>query len=122
MKKIFNGVIYYIDTTSFDNQRRFTPVLIIENENNSELVKCVPIYKKQHKGRNKKTHIKVKQFSNIRPNSIIDLEDIKYVNINELKGYIDILNQTQMEEVERLLQILSDVANEYSNLTRHSLK
>ena len=53
------------------------------------------------------THVLIKQFDKIRPNSIVMVEQIRVIDKTRLKGFIDILNEEQLKEVdEALLKIL----------------
>ena len=64
-----------------------------------------PITSKEYKGRKQPTHVKVKQFDKLRPNSIILLEQVRTIDKSRIKGFIDMLDKSQMKEVEKALKI-----------------
>lgn len=80
-----------------------------------------PITSKEYKGRKQPTHVKVKQFDKLRPNSIILLEQVRTIDKSRIKGFIDMLDKSQMKEVEKALKISFGIGNEYSKKSSHNL-
>lgn len=110
MKKIIRGAIFYaiLDPIVGSEQRGFRPVLILQNDignKYSPTTMIAPISTKQYKGKNMPTHVKIRQFNKLRPNSIILLEQIRTIDKSRLKGFIDTLDEKQMKEVEKALLI-----------------
>lgn len=125
MKKIIRGAIFYADLDPIigSEQRGYRPVLILQNDignKYSPTTMIAPITSKEYKGRKQPTHVKVKQFDKLRPNSIILLEQVRTIDKSRLKGYVDMLDKSQMKEVEKALKISFGFSNEYSNKNTHN--
>ena len=104
-------------------QKGFRPVLILQNDvgnKHSPTTMIAPITSKEYKGRKQPTHVIVKQFNKIRPNSIILLEQVRTIDKRRLKGFVDTLNDSQMKEVEDALKISFGFSNEYSTKSTHN--
>ena len=114
MNKIIRGSIFYADLNPIigSEQQGFRPVLILQNNignKYSPTTMIAPITTKEYKGKNQPTHVKVKQFNKIRPNSIILLEQIRTIDKSRLKGYVCMLCEDQMQEVEKAIRISLDL-------------
>ena len=110
MKKIVRGAMFYVDLEVGvgSEQKGFRPVVILQNDIGnrfSPTTLVAPISTKEYKGKKMPTHVEVKQFNKLRPNSIIMLEQIRVIDKSRLKGYLGILDQEQMREVERAISI-----------------
>ncbi len=95
MKKIIESGLYYADL------KRMTPILVIHCD--YESVIAIPVIKKESKGRNKNTHIKVKELNRIRPKSYLFLENEIILHINDLKGFICLLSKEEMRKINSIL-------------------
>ena len=109
-KKIIRGAIFYADLDPIvgSEQKGYRPVLILQNDignKYSPTTMIAPITSKEYKGRKQPTHVKVKQFDKLRPNSIILLEQVRTIDKSRIKGFIDMLDKSQMKEVEKALMI-----------------
>ena len=116
-KKIIRGAIFYADLDPIvgSEQRGFRPVLILQNDignKYSPTTMIAPITSKEYKGRKHPTHVKVKQFDKLRPNSIILLEQIRTIDKSRIKGFVDMLDSEQMKEVDNSLKIALGVKND----------
>lgn len=125
MKKIIRGSIFYADLDPIigSEQKGFRPVLILQNDvgnKYSPTTMIAPITSKEYKGRKQPTHVRVKQFNKLRPNSIILLEQVRTIDKSRLKGFVDMLNDSQMKEVEKALKISFGFSEEYSSKTTHN--
>jgi len=125
MKKIIRGSIFYADLDPIigSEQKGFRPVLILQNDvgnKYSPTTMIAPITSKEYKGRKQPTHVRVKQFNKLRPNSIILLEQVRTIDKSRLKGFVDMLNDSQMKEVEKALKISFGFSNEYSSKSSHN--
>lgn len=112
MKKIIKGAIFYadLDPTVGSEQKGIRPVVIIQNDIGNKFSPTTiiaPVTTK--KDVELPTHIMIKQFDKIRPNSIVMLEQIRVIDKTRLKGYIDILNKEQLKKVEKALIKLFDI-------------
>ena len=117
-KKIIRGAIYYADLDPIVEyeKRAYKPVLIIQNDMNSKYsstIMVAPIIIKSYKGKKNPTHVKVKQFNKLRHDSIISLEQIRTIDKRKIKGYVDMLNKSQMKDVEKALILSFGFSNEY---------
>lgn len=117
-KKIIRGAIYYADLDPIVEyeKRAYKPVLIIQNDMNSKYsstIMVAPIIIKSYKGKKYPTHVKVKQFNKLRHDSIISLEQIRTIDKRKIKGYVDMLNKSQMKDVEKALILSFGFSNEY---------
>ncbi len=106
MKPIIRGAIFYADLgiTVGSEERGTRPVLIIQNDKGnrfSPTTIVAPISTK--KNDILPTHVLIKQFDKIRHNSIILLEQIRVIDKSRLKGYVELLNDEQMREVDAAL-------------------
>lgn len=112
MKKIIRGSIFYadLDPTIGSEQHGCRPVVIIQNDvgnKNSPTIIVAPITTK--KDVELPTHILIKQFNKIRPNSVIMVEQIRVIDKARLKGFVDILKKEQLQEVDKALIKLFDI-------------
>lgn len=125
-KKIIRGAIFYADLDPIigSEQKGTRPILILQNDignKYSPTTMIAPITSKEYKGRKQPTHVKVKQFDKLRPNSIILLEQVRTIDKSRIKGFIDMLDKSQMKEVEKALKISFGIGNEYSKKSSHNL-
>ena len=114
MKEILKGAIFYADLEPAigNEENGFKPVVILQNDLDnkySPTTIIAPIAIKKSRGTNQPTHVKVKQFNKIRPNSIILLEQIRTIDKSRLKGYVCMLCKEQMIEVENAIRISLDL-------------
>lgn len=112
MKKIIKGAIFYaeLDPTVGSEQKGCRPVVILQNDTGNKFSPTTiiaPITTK--KDIELPTHILIKQFDKIRPNSIIMLEQLRVIDKKRLKGFIDILNEEQLKEVNDAILKLLDI-------------
>ena len=110
MKKITRGAIYYADLNPVigSEESGFRPVLIIQNNignKHSPTVMIAPITTKLYKGKKIPTHVPVKQFNKLRPNSIILLEQIRTIDKSRLTGYVCDLDETSIKKVDKAIKI-----------------
>lgn len=108
MKNIVKGAIFYADLDPIigSEQRGIRPVIIIQNEmgnKHSPTVLVAPISTKKDKIL--PTHILIKQFDKIRHDSIVLLEQIRVLDKSRLKGYMGILDNDTMEQVNNAIKI-----------------
>lgn len=108
MKNIVKGAIFYADLDPIigSEQQGIRPVVIIQNEmgnKHSPTVLVAPISTKKDKIL--PTHILVKQFDKIRHDSIVLLEQIRVLDKSRLKGYLGILDNETMEQVNEAIKI-----------------
>lgn len=125
-KKIIRGAIFYADLDPIigSEQKGTRPVLILQNDignKYSPTTMIAPITSKEYKGRKQPTHVKVKQFDKLRPNSIILLEQVRTIDKSRIKGFVDMLDKSQMKKVENALKISFGIGNEYSKKSSHNL-
>ena len=111
MKKIIRGAIFYVDLDPIvgsEQGGKNRPVLIIQNDKGntySPTVIVAPITKKIYEGRKIPTHISIKQFDKVRPNSIVMLEQIRTIDKKRLKGFVSIVDDEDMKKVDRAIRI-----------------
>lgn len=122
---IVKGALLYADLDPIIGceQRGYRPVLVIQNDignKYSPTTMIAPITSKSYKGRKQPTHVTLKQFRKIRPNSIILLEQVRTIDKSRIKGYIGMLKKQQMLEVEKALKVSFGIGEEYSDSPRHS--
>jgi len=108
MKNIVKGAIFYADLDPIigSEQQGIRPVVIIQNEmgnKHSPTVLVAPISTKKDKIL--PTHILVKQFDKIRHDSIVLLEQIRVLDKSRLKGYLGLLDNETMEQVNEAIKI-----------------
>lgn len=108
MKKIIRGAMFYADLDPIvgSEQKGIRPVLIIQNDmgnKHSPTVLVAPISTKKDKLL--PTHILIKQFDKLRHDSIVMLEQIRVLDKSRLKGYMGMLVEDQMKEVEKAISI-----------------
>ena len=53
---------------------------------------------------NKETDEKIKQFEELRPNSVIEVADVMTFDLARLKGYVGKLAEEQIEELDKVLE------------------
>ena len=103
MKKLNYGKIYYADIVYKNEDRReFVPVVVIEADEAEMLVTVAPIITSDSELTN--TQIVVKQFEELRPNSVIEVADIMTFDLSRLKGYVGKLAEEQIEELDKVLE------------------
>lgn len=103
MKKLNYGKIYYADIVYKNEDRReFVPVVVIEADEAEMLVTVAPIITSDSELTN--TQIVVKQFEELRPNSVIEVADIMTFDLARLKGYVGKLAEEQIEELDKVLE------------------
>lgn len=103
MKKLNYGKIYYADIVYKNEDRKeFVPVVVIEADEAEMLVTVAPIITGDSELTN--TQIVVKQFEEIRPNSVIEVADIMTFDLARLKGYVGKLAEEQIEELDKVLE------------------
>ncbi len=110
MKSIIKGAIFYADLNPVigSEQNGLRPVLIIQNDKGNKFsptTMIAPITTKYYKERKQPTHVEIKQFKKIRPNSIILLEQIRTIDKSRLKGYVCNLDDEDMEKVEKAIRV-----------------
>ena len=116
MKNIVKGAIFYADLDPIigSEQKGVRPVLIIQNDIGNKFsptVLIAPISTKKDKVL--PTHILIKQFDKIRHDSIVLLEQIRVLDKTRLKGYLGMLEEEQMKEVEEAIIISFGLSKEY---------
>ncbi len=105
MKKVNNGKIYYADIVyKNENKKEFVPVVVIEADETEMLVTVAPIITNDSELTN--TQIVVKQFEELRPNSVIEVADIMTFDLARLKGYVGKLAEEQIKELDKLLETI----------------
>lgn len=105
MKKVNNGKIYYADIVYKNEDRKeFVPVVVIEADEAEMLVTVAPIITNESELTN--TQIVVKQFEELRPNSVIEVADIMTFDLARLKGYVGKLADEQIKELDKLLETI----------------
>lgn len=112
MKKIIRGAIYYADLDPImDNEKKdIKPVLVIQNDLENEYKPTtIVISILDKKSDILPTDILVKQFDKIRPDSVIVVEQIRTIDKNRLKGFVDFLDDEQLVKVnDAILKLLLD--------------
>ena len=107
MKKLNYGKIYYADIVYKNEDRKeFVPVVVIEADEAEMLVTVAPIITSDSELTN--TQIVVKQFEELRPNSVIEVADIMTFDLARLKGYVGKLAQEQIEELDKVLETVRE--------------
>ena len=106
MKPIIRGAIFYADLGEVvgSEQKGIRPVLIIQNDMGNKyspttIVAAISTKRNQMLP----THILIKQFEKLRPNSIIMVDQIRTIDKTRLKGFITMLDGEQMQEVNQSL-------------------
>lgn len=108
MKKIVKGAMFYADLDPIvgSEQKGIRPVVIIQNEmgnKHSPTVLIAPVSTKKDKIL--PTHILIKQFDKIRHDSIILLEQIRVLDKTRLKGYLGMLEEDTLKQVDEAIKI-----------------
>lgn len=115
MKKIIRGAIFYVDldpVVGSEQGGMNRPVVIIQNNKantHSPTVIVAPITKKNYVGKKYPTHIAIKQFDKIRPNSIVLLEQIKTIDKQRLKGFVTVVDDEDMKKIDKAIKISLDI-------------
>ena len=105
MKKVNNGKIYYADIVyKNENKKEFVPVVVIEADETEMLVTVAPIITNDSELTN--TQILVKQFEELRSNSVIEVADVMTFDLARLKGYVGKLAEEQINELDKLLETI----------------
>ena len=112
MKKIIKGAMFYadLDPTVGSEQQGCRPVVILQNDTGNKFSPTTiiaPITTK--KDVELPTHVLIKQFDKIRPNSIIMVEQIRVNDKKRLQGIIEILNEEQLKEVDAAVLKVLDI-------------
>lgn len=112
MKKIIKGAMFYadLDPTVGSEQQGCRPVVILQNDTGNKFSPTTiiaPITTK--KDVELPTHVLIKQFDKIRPNSIIMVEQIRVIDKKRLKCFIEILNEEQLKEVDAAVLKVLDI-------------
>ena len=106
MKNIIRGAIYYADLDPIigSEQKGTRPVLIIQNDlGNKYSPTTIVASISTKKNDTLPTHILIKQFDKVRPNSIIMVEQIRTIDKSRLKGFVGFLDDEQLKEVNKAL-------------------
>ena len=107
MKKLNYGKIYYADIVYKNEDRKeFVPVVVIEADETELLVTVAPII--TNEGEIKDTQVVVKQFEELRPNSVIEIADMMTFDLARLKGYVGKLVNEQIEELDKVLEKMQE--------------
>lgn len=108
MKKIVKGDIFYADLEGVSKYDviGYKPVLIIHNHGVDEFSNIVVAPISALKYRKQDIHILLEQFSEIRPNSYIMLDQIRVLDKKKLKGYIGTLAKEQLEEIDKIIYFI----------------
>ena len=107
MKKLNYGKIYYADIVyKNENKKEFVPVVVIEADEKELLVTVAPII--TNDGEIKDTQVVVKQFEDLRPNSVIEVGDMMTFDLARLKGYVGKLATEQIEELDSVLEKMQE--------------
>ncbi|MGN1341682.1 MAG: type II toxin-antitoxin system PemK/MazF family toxin [Bacilli bacterium] len=107
MKKLNYGKIYYADIVyKNEDKKDFVPVVVIEADEVELLVTVAPIITNESEVTD--TQIVVKQFEELRPNSVIEVKDIMTFDLSRLKGYVGKLAQEQIEELDKVLETVRE--------------
>lgn len=104
MKNIIRGAIFYADLDPIigSEQKGTRPVLIIQNDlGNKYSPTTIVASISTKKDDNLPTHILIKQFDKVRPNSIIMVEQIRTIDKSRLKGFVGFLDDEQLKEVNK---------------------
>ena len=114
MKKVIKGDIYYADLnpTKGDELGGIKPVLILQNNISnidSKTTIVAPITTLKDNELKEYTHIAIRQFDKIRANSVVMLEQVRVIDKNRLKGYVGLLEEEQMNEVNKMLRLTFDI-------------
>ena len=105
MKKLNYGKIYYADIVYKNEDRKeVVPVVVIEADETKLLVIVAPII--TNESEIKDTQIIVKQFEELRPNSLIEVADVMTFDLVRLKGYVGKLAEEQINELDKLLETI----------------
>lgn len=110
MKKIVRGAIFYADLEPVvgSEQRGYRPVVVIQNNKGNKecpTVIIAPITKKNYTGKRYPTHVAITQFDEIRPNSVVMLEQIRVIDKSRIKGFITVVNQKDMKKINKAIKI-----------------
>lgn len=107
MKKLNYGKIYYADIVyKNEDKKDFVPVVVIEADEVELLVTVAPIITNESEVTD--TQIVVKQFEELRPNSVIEVKEIMTFDLSRLKGYVGKLAQEQIEELDKVLETVRE--------------
>ena len=114
MKKVVKGDIFYADLRPSRGEEfsGIVPVLVLQN--NISNISCAttivaPITEEVDDIYKQPTHVVIKQFEKIRPDSVIMLEQIRVIDRCRLKGYIGMLESEQMQEINMALRMTFDI-------------
>ena len=107
MKKLNYGKIYCADIVyKNEDKKDFVPVVVIEADEVELLVTVAPIITNESEVTD--TQIVVKQFEELRPNSVIEVKDIMTFDLSRLKCYVGKLAQEQIEELDKVLETVRE--------------
>ena len=115
-RKINRGDIFYasLDGTTGSEQAGVRPVIVVQNDignKYSPTIIIVPLTKKVRLKYNQPTHYLLKQFGNIKFNSIVLTEQIRAIDKSRLKEKIGIINYKTMQEIDKRILIALGIKN-----------
>ena len=108
MKKVTRGSIFYatLEPVVGNEQGGLRPVLVLQNEKGnkySHTTIIAPITKWIYKGNLIPTHVLLKQFDKIRPDSIVLLEQIRTIDKSRLRGFVGVISESEMNRVNKAI-------------------
>ena len=113
MKKLVKGAIFYarLDPIVGSEQGGDRPVLILQNDvgNKYSTTTIVAPITKEEKTKKIPTHVKIKSFDKIRPNSYALLEQIRTIDKLRLKGFVCNIDEEDMKKVNDAIRISLDL-------------
>lgn len=120
MKKIIRGAIFYASLSPAlgSEEKGYRPVVILQNDignKYSPTTVVAPISTKGYKDRFQPTHVRVYPQSKLKPNSIILLEQVRVVDKKRLKGFVGLIDDYKMKEINKALKIAFDLNKEDGN-------
>lgn len=110
--KIVRGALFYADLEPIkgSEQGGVRPVIILQNDFSnmkSPTTIIAPITTK--KNCYLPTHVLIKGIDKLKENSIILTEQIRTIDKTRLKGFVCFLNEKNLEEVNKALEIVLDL-------------
>jgi len=108
MKNVSKGAIYYVNAEVLlePEYNYFVPVLIIYEYNERVLALLI---KNEDLLEDSKYYIKLRSLSKIRPKSKVDLNKIKVIEKKELKGFVGIVNEIDIKNIDKSLRLLMGI-------------
>lgn len=106
MKKVIRGSIFYaiLNPVVGSEQGGYRPVLVLQNDKGnkySHTTIIAPITKRLYKGKLIPTHVLLKPFDKVRPNSIVLLEQIRTIDKSRLKGFVGVVDESEMKRINK---------------------